>query len=305
LFRDSQLRDIAAVAGKDGYLVAIDRTTHQALYRVPVTTIRNEGVPVTPQGNTYCPGASGGTQWNGPALDIPSQTIIVGAVDWCFEVHSGTAEYHSGGIFYGGSMKPVTEARGWIHAVDARTGLLRWSYASSSPIIAGITPTAGGITLSGDMQGNLLALDSHDGRLLLKKPTGGAIAGGVITYEINGTQYIAVTSGNVSRNTYGMLGTPTVIVYALPSAAGRSSEGPNVARGKERFRTLCADCHGTDGSLLANADLRTLKLRRNHAATVGFLHNPKPPMPRLYPQILDDRAVADVVAYLEQELAKP
>ena len=305
LYRDSAMRDIAAVAGKDGYLVAIDRATHQPLYRVPVTTIRNEGVPVTEKGETYCPGAGGGTQWNGPALDPKTGNLVVGAVDWCFDVRSGPAPYTPGGIFYGGSMRPVGEARGWIHAIDAATGSVRWKYASPSPIVAGITPTAGGITLTGDMQGNLLALDSGTGQVLLSKSTGGAIAGGVITYSTGGRQYVAVSSGNVSRNTYGVLGTPTVVVYALPSPTAKSDKNSSVSRGRERFRTLCADCHGTDGGLLANADLRTLKQRKDRAATLAFLRNPKAPMPKLFPSILKEQDLSELATYLDQEIVRP
>ena len=50
-----QLRDVVAFAGKEGHLWAVDRATHQLLYKTAVTTIENEGVPVTPQGARYAP----------------------------------------------------------------------------------------------------------------------------------------------------------------------------------------------------------------------------------------------------------
>jgi hypothetical protein len=45
------------------------------------------------------------------------------------------------------------------------------------------------------------------------------IAGGIATYELDGKQYVAVTSGNVSRVTFGLLGDPTVIVMAVSDDA--------------------------------------------------------------------------------------
>ena len=61
-------------------------------------------------------------------------------------------------------------------------------------------------------------------------------------------------------------------------------------------------CHGPDGNLIADHKLSNLKSRRDQAATVSFIKNPKAPMPKLYPDLLNDQSVADVVAYLNEEL---
>ena len=73
------------------------------------------------------------------------------------------------------------KANGWITAIDAETGKVKWKYEAGSPVVAGVTPTAGGVVFTGDMAGNFLALDSASGKVLYTMPTGGAIAGGVIT----------------------------------------------------------------------------------------------------------------------------
>ena len=82
-------------------------------------------------------------------------------------------------------------------------------------MVAGITPTAGGVTFTGDLDGNFLVFDSKTGELVNKAQTGGALAGGVVTYEIGGRQYVALASGNVSRNAFGALGIPSVVIMAL------------------------------------------------------------------------------------------
>ncbi|HET9030562.1 MAG TPA: hypothetical protein VFN49_10310, partial [Candidatus Aquilonibacter sp.] len=70
-------------------------------------------------------------------------------------------------------------------------------------------------TLTGDMSGNFLVFDSANGKLLFKDHTQGSIAGGVITYGASGRQYVALTSGNISRLTWGAQGKPSIFIYSL------------------------------------------------------------------------------------------
>ncbi|MEJ2665501.1 MAG: hypothetical protein P8Z81_00110, partial [Deinococcales bacterium] len=78
-----------------------------------------------------------------------------------------------------------------------------------------VTPTSGGVVFTGDLNGNFLALNAHNGDVLYKFQTGGAMAGGVITYQNNGTQYVAATSGNSSRSIWNTTGSATMFIFAL------------------------------------------------------------------------------------------
>jgi len=49
----------------------------------------------------------------------------------------------------------------------------------ATPMVAGVTPTAGGVVLTGDQNGNFLVMDARDGKTLYKFNTGGAVGGGV------------------------------------------------------------------------------------------------------------------------------
>jgi alcohol dehydrogenase (cytochrome c) len=152
-----------------------------------------------------------------PAYDRKNNALVVGAVDWCAIFKKGPPTYIAGELFYGGEpiQDPSDKAHGWITAVDAATGQVKWKDDIGAPVIGGVTPTAGGVTFAGDIKGNFFALDSATGKQLFTTQTGGMIAGGVATFELNGKQYVAVTSGNVSRVTFGLLGDPTVIVMAV------------------------------------------------------------------------------------------
>jgi hypothetical protein len=100
-------------------------------------------------------------------------------------------------------------------------------------VVAGVTATAGGVIFTGDSNGNFLVFNSTTGELIHKTPTGGALAGGVVTYDASGRQYVAFASGNVSRMAFGALGLPSVVIMALGDgkkasaapAAGRSQAG--------------------------------------------------------------------------------
>ncbi len=311
LYRDGRIRDVLAFAGKDGYVTALDRDTHKLLFRTPVTRIENPTASATPGGVHICPGFAGGVEWNGPTLDPQNGVLVTGSVEWCMTIVSAPVSYKPPQVGYGGYPKPDPVSRGWVTAVDSQTGEVRWRYQAEKPVIAGVTPTAGGLIFTGDMAGNFLVLDSKSGGLLKKVQTGGAMAGGVVTYQIGGRQYVAFASGNVSRNTWGVAGAPSVVVMALDArpAPGAQSSAPSIAaaaqapepaHGKILFGQICASCHGPDGDMVDDHKLSTLKSRRDYASTVGFIENPAPPMPRLFPGTLSEPDVHDLAAYLQQ-----
>jgi alcohol dehydrogenase (cytochrome c) len=61
---------------------------------------------------------------------------------------------------------------------------------------------------TGDIAGNFYAFDKATGNLLHQVKVDGSIAGGIVTYSVDGTQYVALTSGNVSRSTSDTKGSP-------------------------------------------------------------------------------------------------
>jgi alcohol dehydrogenase (cytochrome c) len=307
LYRDSKIRDVLAFGGKDGYVTAIDRETHQPIFRTPVTTIEQAPPNPTTEGVRTCPGYAGGVEWNGPALDRLNKTLITGAVDVCFIVKLGTTQYTPGEVSFGGTVEPVGTNTGWVTAIDSETGAVRWKYHAEKPVIAGVTPTAGGVTFTGDLAGNLLVFNSKTGELAHKAQTGGAMAGGVVTYEVRGKQYVAFASGNVSRSAFGALGVPSVVIVALdakPAASAAQAPAPGNASGRKLYSQVCVSCHGTDGNMIADHRLSDLATRRDRAATIAYIKDPKPPMPNVYPDLLSEQNVQDLATYLHQELAR-
>jgi alcohol dehydrogenase (cytochrome c) len=214
-------KQLMAVAPKDGYLYGFDLANNSQLYRVPMTKIEENLVPLVPGTDIrFCPGAVGGAEWNSPSYDPRTNLIMIGEVEWCDTVTLQSVDklksIATGQPWVGmAALNPFNmfgkEDRtwaGWLHAADADTGVWKWRVKSNYPIVGATTPTAGGVVFFGDIGGNFYALDSASGQKLWAQDLGGAIAGGVITYTANGSQKVAVASG------FTMLAWPTKIVTA-------------------------------------------------------------------------------------------
>jgi PQQ-dependent dehydrogenase (methanol/ethanol family) len=218
-------RKLVATAGKDGLLHVLDRETHEQVYEVPVTTRLNTDKPPTREGLRACPGVLGGVQWNGPAFNPGTNMLYVNAVDWCGTFNKASdARYVEGSFYMGGGVRadPPDQSRGWLTAIDASTGEVRWKYLSQRPMLAAVTTTSADLIFTGELLGDFMALDGKTGEVLYRFNTGGRMNGGVITYAIDGKQYVAVASGAANGFWAVPPGSATIIVFALPSdAAGR------------------------------------------------------------------------------------
>ncbi|HEX3912410.1 MAG TPA: PQQ-binding-like beta-propeller repeat protein [Steroidobacteraceae bacterium] len=207
LFLSNKGHRMLAEAPKDGHLYLIDLTTGKLIYRKPVTTIANAEAPMTAQGTHFCPGTQGGAEWNGPAFDPADNLIFTGEVDWCTTVQ--TVPMHAlaatpsgkpwGGATQGfGKQDDPKKWSGWLMASNAESGERKWEFHAPFPVMSGVTPTTGGLVLFGDMGGNFYAFDAASGKKLWSKNLGGAIGGGVITYDTGAGQKIAVAAGMTS-----------------------------------------------------------------------------------------------------------
>ena len=49
----------------------------------------------------------------------------------------------------------MDQAKGWLTAFDAETGDVRWKYHAPHPMLAGVTPTAGGLVFAADLGGQI------------------------------------------------------------------------------------------------------------------------------------------------------
>jgi alcohol dehydrogenase (cytochrome c) len=165
-------KPLIASANKDGLLTLLDRsavrpprTMGSAPGEVPATAALTlvRQIPVTTREHTdlqlttaapvrFCPGSQGGNEWNGPAYYPPLNLLIVAAADWCYTVQQAPVASLKamkpgdpwGGDVGGGFGTPdsVSKAQGWVTAIDADSGTVRWRQRMSKPMLAGVTPTS-------------------------------------------------------------------------------------------------------------------------------------------------------------------
>ena len=203
-------RKLLSVAPKDGQLYGFDLADGKRLYRNPVTRIENPDQTFsTGEAVHFCPGSVGGAEWNGPAFDPQTNLIMTGEIEWCTTVTlqnpkqiqdtapgtpwSGEASINPYNTW--GKSDPFGQWAGWLYASDADTGDWAWRVKSNYPIQSGVTPTAGGLVFFGDMGGNFYAVDATNGAKLWGRKIGGAVGGGVITYQVGAAQKVAVATG--------------------------------------------------------------------------------------------------------------
>ena len=219
---------LVVAAGKDGHLYGTDEASGRRVYATPVSTIENIDAPLTGKGARFCPGVNGGVEWNGPSYSPRTNMLYVGSVDWCTTLATYGADQPA--KLKGKDALPWTGSRslfapfgtnevarrGWLTAVDADDGSIKWRYASPTPLIAGVTATAGDVVFAGDLDGNVLAFSATDGHALWHYAAGAPIGGGVITYQVDGTEYLAVAVGINSPTGWKLESPPArVLVFKL------------------------------------------------------------------------------------------
>ena len=232
-------KPIVASANKDGLLSVLDRsalassspppataalgTRLPTIFQSATTTRENADVPLSRTAPVrFCPGIQGGNEWNGAAFHPTLNTLYTGAVDWCANVQLAErpAVPSAGAIWFGSAIGdiqgPSSEAKGWITAFDADTGAVRWKFAAPAPVVAGVTPTAGGLVFTADLTGALRAFDAESGAVLFELDTGQSIGGGIVSYSAAGKQRIGVASGMKSRIWSGSATESRIQVFGLP-----------------------------------------------------------------------------------------
>jgi alcohol dehydrogenase (cytochrome c) len=212
---------LAAVAGKDGVAHVVDRTTGKPVSEIPlVSRYMNTTGPVPGgSGIRLCPIAA--VQWNGPSYSPDTHLMYMNGIDWCAQAIKGpTPVYRAGHPYLGwansfGERDKLDQAFGWINAFDPTNGNIIWRRRVSSIPLGAMTAMAGGVVITGETDGTLLVLNAHTGEELYKTNVGGAIGGGIITYQAGGKQLIAVAAGD-NNATYQTKGNNTIIVLGLP-----------------------------------------------------------------------------------------
>jgi len=84
-----------------------------------------------------------------------------------------------------------------IVAMDPNTGDRKWAFKLSAPSTeGGVLTTASNLLFAGGRDGQFVALDARDGKLLWETNLGPSVSAGPMTYMVNGKQYVSIQCGS-------------------------------------------------------------------------------------------------------------
>jgi len=204
-------RKLLATANRNAFYYLLDRETGEFLRAVPFARqtwakgFDKKGRPEilpnsepTKEGTLVYPSLQGATNWFSPSYSRQSGYFYVAVREMGSYYFKSEAEYEPGEFFLGGGEQALRgdEARGYVKAIEATTGKVKWSFDLHSPPWAGVMATAGGLLFAGTNEGNFIALDAFTGAALWDFQTGGAIRSNPVSYGIGNKQYVVVAAGN-------------------------------------------------------------------------------------------------------------
>ena len=249
----------------------------------PEARYNETGVPVIVQ-----PGALGGHNWHPMSFSRKTQLAYLSATE-NFMGYVAQAEFER-------------SERGWNTGTDmaegarlvASTGanapqlaayLLAWDPVAQREVwrqpqlvptsAAGVLSTAGGLVFQGNGSGEFSAYRDVDGERLWSAITQSVIVAAPVTYEIDGTQYVAVMTGGraLPQVGPGAMGSTTrvssnnsrLLVYALNGSQQLPTEvavaedrvlnppallanNEMLAQGEQTYGRYCSVCHGANAA---------------------------------------------------------
>ncbi|MFC5864864.1 acido-empty-quinoprotein group A [Acidicapsa dinghuensis] len=214
-------RKMLMQASRNGYFFVLDRTNGQSLLTAPFGPVNwsqgvdAKGEPIpnpqkepAPDGRLIAPDEGGMTNYRAPSFDPKTGLFIVDAhPSWSlYFAKPADGDYGWAGADYG------VWGKAQIEAIDYQTGKIRWTHdAGAGGSGAGVLTTDSGLTVTGDATGNMLILDSRDGKTLWHAETGGSIESSPIAYELDGREYIVTSSGGL------------LFAWALPESSASSA----------------------------------------------------------------------------------
>jgi alcohol dehydrogenase (cytochrome c) len=145
------------------------------------------------------PSILGGKNWEPMSFDPKTGLAYANTLNFGGHYKAVAADYKAGDWYVGMDLSDLWEwpqgPRGYLKAIDPLTGKAKWEQPSDLPRFSGVLSTGGGVVFSGQLTGELEAFDADTGKKLWQFQTGSGIEGQPITWEQDGVQYVAVSSG--------------------------------------------------------------------------------------------------------------
>jgi alcohol dehydrogenase (cytochrome c) len=209
------VRKVLMDANRNGFFYVLDRTDGQLLAanpyvkvnwatRVDLKTGRPIETDVTREARagkpvTVWPSILGGKNWEPMAYDPERRLAYANTLNFGGNYKPVAQQFHKGELYLGMATSNLWDwpqgPRGYLEAIEPLTGKAKWQAPSDIPRFSGVLATAGGVVFAGKLTGEFEAFDSDTGQKLWQFQTGSGIEGQPVTWEQDGVQYVAVSSG--------------------------------------------------------------------------------------------------------------
>lgn len=150
----------------------------------------------------FCPSAWGGRDWPAESYDPATNTVFISVNEnHCGAMEAAEVEYEPGVLYLGSGleMTPTEAARdhiGALQAWDVRTMEKKWQVNFKTPNWGPVMSTAGGLVfVGGTTDSKFRAFDGETGEELWSVTLDGGIIAPPTSFEVDGRQYVAVTTG--------------------------------------------------------------------------------------------------------------
>jgi alcohol dehydrogenase (cytochrome c) len=141
-----------------------------------------------------CPTIAGGTNFWPASYSRKTGNLYIPAYEGCGTVTVDTSG-HVKGRFNGGNPGQAGAITSSITMIDPATGELKKRVDFPYPNSSGVLSTAGGVVMTGLLDGTVVALDDQTLDELWRFNVGSGFNVPPMTYAVNGKQYIAISSG--------------------------------------------------------------------------------------------------------------
>ena len=217
--RDGQTHKAVVQANKLGYVYTLDRVSGKFLSAAPFIKsltwgkpdpvtgkgVENPGLRPTMGGPPVevCPSLLGGTGWQPKVYNPKTGYLYIPSNEFCMRyAYVSDLTYKKGQLFTGVTVEHFSKAEqaGVLRAFDVNQNKVVWEWSNRTPLISHTLSTAGGLVFQGTAEGRVVAVDAKDGRELWSFSLGTPQSGGIMSYAVDGKQYIAVAAGGTLRS---------------------------------------------------------------------------------------------------------
>lgn len=203
-------RHLVVQAARNGFFVTLDRVTGKHLIVKPYVPLdyfsgySRQGEPMPIPDKDPSVGGSinivNATNWEAPAYNPQTGLFYVNSVEGKAIYYLTDDSAHPSG--YGGTVSGIGHSERVLQAIEPLTGKTVWQHVypnlNDAPTTVGpsILTTASNLVITGDDHGNLIFYSADSGQILGHRELGAPESGGIITYMLDGQQFVVFGAGD-------------------------------------------------------------------------------------------------------------